>query len=284
MRRLEIQGKALINHHGMKPDCQTSGLGCQFRPFKVYNPLMTKPQLILLRHGESEWNRLNLFTGWTDVALTAAGEEEAKGAGRALLDAGIDFDCCFCSYLSRARRTLELIQAVLGRPSMPATHAWQLNERHYGKLQGLNKASAAQKYGSQTVRAWRRGFHSRPPALSPGDSQNPKLCPLYRGISPQLLPLTESLADAYKRVVPYYQAKIEPELEAGRQVLVVAHGNTIRALRRYLESLDDEATGELPIPTGIPCACNPKGEGQARQCAFLGDPAQIAARVERARA
>ena len=200
-----------------------------------------KHTLVLLRHGESEWNLENRFTGWTDVDLTEKGTEEAKAAGRLMKAEGYHFDVAYTSYLKRANHTLALALAEMGEANIPVVRSWKLNERHYGALQGLNKAETAKKYGEEQVHIWRRSFDVQPPALTPDDERNPAKQALYAQIDSKELPLTESLKDTIARVIPYYQAEIEPRMNAGETVLVAAHGNSLRAMAMYFDHLSEAA-------------------------------------------
>jgi 2,3-bisphosphoglycerate-dependent phosphoglycerate mutase len=194
-------------------------------------------KLVLLRHGESEWNRKNLFTGWTDVDLTETGVAEAQTAGMMLRKNELDFDICYTSYLKRAIHTLNIVLKELDRDWLPVIKAWQLNERHYGALQGLNKTEMAQKYGDAQVKIWRRSFDVRPPELSETDPRNPKLQPQYRNEGSEALPFAESLADTIARVIPYFNNVIKPEMIQKKRVVIVAHGNSLRAMVKYFERL-----------------------------------------------
>ncbi len=210
--------------------------------------------LVLVRHGQSEWNRLDLFTGWTDVDLTDEGRRQAAHAGRALADAGFDFDLCFTSYLKRSIHTLEIILDQMDRSWLPVMRSWRLNERHYGALQGLNKAQTAERYGTEQVMAWRRGFDVRPPLLSPGDERDPHLQAAYRDVAPDEIPMGESLQDTARRAWPYFESVIAPQVLAGKRVLVIAHSNILRVLISRLEGLDREQTARMEIPTACPVA------------------------------
>lgn len=210
------------------------------------------PRLVLLRHGESEWNRQNRFTGWVDVDLTEKGIGEARRAGRLLKDAGFAFDLAFTSYLKRAILTLDLALEQMDRLWIPVEKSWRLNERHYGALQGLDKAETARKYGDDQVFAWRRSFDVPPPALTPDDPRTAVGDPRYAALDPRDVPLTESLKDTIARVLPYWNGAIAPELRAGREVLVAAHGNSLRALVKHLDRMSDEAIPSFEIPTGRP--------------------------------
>lgn len=209
-------------------------------------------KLVLIRHGESEWNRQNLFTGWTDVDLSDKGREEARQAGDVLKAAGYDFDICYTSYLKRAIHTLNGVLQQLDREWLPVIKTWKLNERHYGALQGLNKAETAAKYGDDQVKIWRRSFDVCPPALDPTDERCPCGHAQYREVDPAQLPLTESLKDTIARAVPYFEQEIKPQIEQGRRVIIAAHGNSLRALVKYFENLTPEQILEVNIPTGIP--------------------------------
>jgi len=211
-------------------------------------------KLVLIRHGESAWNKENRFTGWTDVDLAETGIAEAKHAGELLRDQGYTFDVAYTSVLKRAIRTLHIIQYALDLLWIPTTHSWRLNERHYGALQGLNKAETAAQYGDEQVHQWRRSYGVRPPALESSDPRFPGNDPRYASLTPAELPLTECLADTVARVVPYWQSTILPELQAGRRVIVAAHGNSLRGLIKYLDNMDDQAIVKLEIPTGVPLA------------------------------
>ena len=208
-------------------------------------------QLVLIRHGESEWNRLNLFTGWTDVDLTDTGRAEAAAGGRALREAGFEFDVCYTSRLKRAIHTLDIVLGELDREWLPVTKSWKLNERHYGALQGLNKADAAAEHGDEQVLIWRRSFDVQPPALAPGDERDPHAQQMYRDVAPDQLPLTECLKDCIARAWPYFEDEIRPQMLAGRRVLVVAHGNSLRSLVMKLEGLTPEQVLKVNIPTGV---------------------------------
>jgi len=210
-------------------------------------------KLVLIRHGESEWNKLNLFTGWTDVDLSEKGKEEAKQAGLILKEKGYDFDLCYTSVLKRAINTLNYTLEGLDREWLPVIKSWKLNERHYGALQGLNKAETAAKYGEEQVKIWRRSFGVQPPLLDPHDPRCPSLQIPYRDVvDKSVLPRAESLKDTIARAVPYFESEILPQMKQGKRVLIVAHGNSIRALVKYFENLDEKAIIDVNIPTGIP--------------------------------
>ena len=237
-------------------------------------------KLVLLRHGESEWNRLNLFTGWTDVDLTDTGRAEAAQAGAALREAGYDFDVCFTSYLKRAIHTLNLALEAMDREWLPVYKSWKLNERHYGALQWLNKSQTAAKYGEEQVKIWRRSFDDAPPALDTADERSPRRSAQYRGEAPEALPLAESLKDAIARVVPYYEQVVRPELEKRQRVLIVAHGNSLRALVKYFEHLSDTQIVDVNLPTGVPLVYELGADGLAEHKFFLGDPEAVRAKME----
>jgi 2,3-bisphosphoglycerate-dependent phosphoglycerate mutase len=209
-------------------------------------------QLILLRHGESLWNKENRFTGWTDVDLSDRGREEAHGAAVALNDHGISVDIAFTSVLKRAIRTLWIVLDDLDRMWIPVKRDWRLNERHYGALQGLDKAEAAERFGKDRVQDWRRGYSTRPPSLDVNDARHPRFDPRYNGLPMASLPLTESLEDTGTRLLTLWHESIVPVLQAGQTVLIAAHGNSLRALVKYLDDISDRAVVELNIPTGVP--------------------------------
>ncbi len=209
-------------------------------------------KLVLLRHGESLWNRENRFTGWTDVGLSESGAREAHDAGKALRDAGYTFDVAFSSVLQRAIRTLWAVQESMDLLWIQVIKDWRLNERHYGSLQGLNKTEIAEFYGEEQVHLWRRGFAVRPPALNLTDPRHPRFDARYRKLSPDRLPTTESLQDTLFRVQESWDGLILPEMQRGNRVLITAHGNSLRALVKHLEGLSDEVVMQLNIPTGVP--------------------------------
>ena len=236
-------------------------------------------KLVLIRHGESEWNKLNLFTGWTDVELSEKGVEEAKAGGRTLKEAGFDFDLCYTSYLKRAIHTLNFVLSEMDREWLPVTKTWKLNERHYGALQGLNKAETAEKYGEEKVKIWRRSFDVQPPALDPTDDRNPALQEAYRNENKDELPLAESLKDTIARAVPYYEQEILPQMKAGKRVIIAAHGNSLRALVKYFENLTDEEIIGVNIPTGVPLVYTFDDNGKFISKEYLGDQATIEAKM-----
>jgi 2,3-bisphosphoglycerate-dependent phosphoglycerate mutase len=228
--------------------------------------------LVLLRHGESTWNRENRFTGWTDVDLTDKGIAEAREAGRLLKQEGFAFDVSYTSVLVRAIRTWWLVLEELDQLWLPVTRDWRLNERHYGALQGLNKAETAAKHGDEQVRIWRRSYDIPPPALTAGDERHPARDPRYAGLSASALPLTESLKDTVARFLPLWHETIAPAVRGGRRVLIVAHGNSLRALVKYLDGVSDEAIVELNIPTGIPLVYELDEALAPIRSGYLGDP------------
>lgn len=225
--------------------------------------------LVLLRHAQSLWNLENRFSGWADMDLSAGGIAEAHRAGALLRARGCGFDRAFVSPLKRATRTLDIVLAELGQGELPVTVDWHLNERHYGALQGLNKAETAARYGAEQFQRWRRGYADRPPALDPNDPRHPRFDARYAGFAPELLPATESLADTERRVVPYWQQAIAPCLAAGERVLIVGHGNTFRALIRHLDQLSVEAVEKLEVPTGQPLVYEFGADRQPRRSYYL---------------
>jgi 2,3-bisphosphoglycerate-dependent phosphoglycerate mutase len=233
-------------------------------------------KLVLLRHGESDWNRENRFTGWTDVDLSAKGLEEAHAAGRALKAGGYRFDLAFTSVLKRAIRTLWIALEELDQMWLPVEKSWRLNERHYGDLQGLNKAETAAKYGEQQVLVWRRSYDTSPPALSKNDKRYEGQDPRYAGIP---VPAAECLKDTVARVVPYWEAAIAPAVRAGRKVLVAAHGNSLRALVKHLDGMSDEAIVKENIPTGVPLVYELDERLKPIRRQYLGDADEIAKRI-----
>jgi 2,3-bisphosphoglycerate-dependent phosphoglycerate mutase len=235
---------------------------------------MTK--LVLLRHGESQWNLENRFTGWTDVDLTDTGRREAKESGELLLREGFGFDIAYTSVLRRAIRTLWIALDALDLMWLPVVHSWRLNERHYGALQGLNKAETAAEYGEAQVLAWRRSYAVAPPALLPSDSRFSKMGddPRYKRLKPEDIPATESLSDTVARVVPFWNDSIAPAIRRGRRVLVAAHGNSLRALIKHLDRISDDAIIALNVPTGRPLVYELDDELQPIRHYYLGDAAE----------
>ena len=233
-------------------------------------------KLVLLRHGESEWNRLNLFTGWTDVPLSETGRREAAEAGKLLSAEGFDFDVCYTSYLKRAIDTLNIGLVEMDRQWLPVVKSWKLNERHYGALQGLNKAETAEKYGEEQVKVWRRSFDVPPPALPEGDSRDPRLAPAYRNVEAALLPQTESLAITIQRVWPYFTSEILPQIRQGQRVLIAAHGNSLRALIKEFDRLSDQEIVSVNIPTGVPLVYEFAPDLTVQSKKYLGNADEIA--------
>jgi 2,3-bisphosphoglycerate-dependent phosphoglycerate mutase len=209
-------------------------------------------RFVLLRHGQSQWNLENRFTGWTDVPLTEKGRREAHEAARSLSKAGFAFDTAFTSVLRRAADTLEIVLRELDQPELPTQHAWQLNERHYGCLQGLDKSETAERLGGPLVTYWRRSYSGKPPALELDDQRHPRFDHLYSEMDPNALPGGESLQETEERLLPFWRSDILPAILSGKKVLVVAHGNSLRALVRYLEDIPFDQVPELIIPTGVP--------------------------------
>ncbi len=209
-------------------------------------------KLVLVRHGESDWNKLNLFTGWTDVDLSQTGHREAIQAGTILKNEGYEFDVCYTSYLKRAIHTLNHILDEMDLCWLPVNKSWKLNERHYGALQGLNKAETAEKYGEEQVKIWRRSFDVLPPALNINDKRSAQKQAMYRNIDSALLPAGESLKTTIERVIPYFNETVKKDMQAGKRALIVAHGNSLRALVKYFDKLSNEAIMNINIPTGNP--------------------------------
>ena len=236
--------------------------------------------LVMIRHGESEWNKANLFTGWTDVELSENGWNEAHQGGRLLKEEGLSFDICYTSYLKRAIHTASAVLGELDEEWIPVVKDWRLNERHYGALQGLNKSETAAKYGAEQVRIWRRSFDIQPPALEPADERNPALQKMYRNVEKSLLPLAESLKDTIARVVPYYENVIKKDIEAGRNVLIAAHGNSLRALVKYLDEISDDDIVGINIPTGVPLVYELDDDLKAISHRYLGDAKELEAKIQ----
>jgi 2,3-bisphosphoglycerate-dependent phosphoglycerate mutase len=234
-------------------------------------------KLVLLRHGESQWNLENRFTGWTDVDLTDNGRAEARRAGELLRAEGFDFDMTFTSVLRRAIGTLWLVLDVMDRMWLPIENSWRLNERHYGALQGLNKAETARKYGDEQVLIWRRAYAIAPDPLPEGDERLSFGDPRYADVDPALLPRTECLKDTVARVVPYWESRIAPAIRAGKRVLVVAHGNSLRALVKHLDQIGDDEIVNLNIPTARPLVYELDDQLKPIRNYYLGDQAEIEA-------
>jgi 2,3-bisphosphoglycerate-dependent phosphoglycerate mutase len=237
-------------------------------------------RIVLLRHGESTWNLENRFTGWVDVDLTERGVEEAREAGKLMAAEGLDFDVVHTSVLLRAIKTADVALEEMGLHWLPVRRHWRLNERHYGALQGLNKREMAERHGEEQVHIWRRSYDVPPPPLDPDDERHPRHDRRYADLPPELLPSTECLKDVVERMLPYWYDAIVPDLKAGRRVLVVAHGNSLRALVKHLDRISDEDIPGLNIPTGIPLVYDldsdmrPLGPGR-----YLGDPDEVAAKA-----
>jgi 2,3-bisphosphoglycerate-dependent phosphoglycerate mutase len=237
-------------------------------------------KIVLLRHGESVWNRENRFTGWTDVGLSDHGREEARRAGRLLAAEGYVFDVAYTSVLKRAVKTLWIALEEMDLMWIPIHNSWRLNERHYGALQGLNKAETAAKFGEAQVLAWRRSYDVPPPALEPGDPRSPAGDPRYRELPTRDLPATECLKDTVERFLPYWYEVIAPAVKSGRRVVIAAHGNSLRALVKYLDAVTDEAIVKLNIPTAIPLVYELDDDLRPLRHYYLGDPAMIEAATQ----
>lgn len=236
-------------------------------------------KLVLIRHGESEWNKLNLFTGWTDVGLSEKRIIEANEAGFLLKENNFDFDVCYCSYLKRAINTLNIVLERMDRQWLPVIKTWKLNERHYGALQGLNKAETAEKYGEEQVKLWRRSFDVPPPALDKDDKRCPHNQAPYRNVDKSELPYNESLKDTIERVIPYYEEVIKKDMLDGKRVLITAHGNSLRALVKYLDNLTDEEIISVNIPTGIPLVYEFDDNFKVTNKYYLGNQDEINAKI-----
>lgn len=238
------------------------------------------PTLVLLRHGESQWNLENRFTGWVDVDLSPRGMDEAQAAGRTLKAEGIVFDVAYTSMLKRAIRTLWLTLEGMDQMWIPIHHSWRLNERHYGALQGLNKAEMAAKYGDDQVHIWRRSYDIRPPALDPSDPMFPGNDPRYRSLPRQDLPLTECLKDTVGRFLPYWNSDIVPAIRSGKRVVIAAHGNSLRALVKHLDGVSDAEITGLNIPTGIPLVYELDDALKPKSSRYLGNQEMINAKMQ----
>ncbi len=232
-------------------------------------------KLVLLRHGESEWNKANLFTGWTDVDLTDKGRSEAKSAGVLLQQDGYTFDIAFTSVLKRAIRTLWMVMDEMDLMWIPVIRDWRLNERHYGALQGLNKAETAEKYGAEQVKIWRRSYNIRPPALEENDPRYPGHDPRYASLSAEELPAAECLKDTVDRFLPMWHEVIAPTIKAGKKVIITAHGNSLRALIKFLDNVSEEDIIPLNIPTGVPLVYELDEDLNPIKHYYLGDPEEI---------
>ncbi len=237
-------------------------------------------KLVLVRHGESEWNKLNLFTGWTDVDLSEKGHEEAKAAGKLLKAEGYDFDVAYTSYLKRAIHTLNHILDEMDRAWLPVYKTWKLNERHYGDLQGKNKSEAAEKFGEDQVKIWRRSFDVKPPVLPDEDERSAKKQAMYRDVDAAFLPQNESLETTIERVVPFYLETIKADMKAGKRVIIAAHGNSLRALVKYLDNLSNEEILGVNIPTGTPLVYEFDDNFKVIKHYYLGDQEALKAKME----
>jgi 2,3-bisphosphoglycerate-dependent phosphoglycerate mutase len=233
-------------------------------------------KLVLVRHGQSTWNLENRFTGWTDVGLTDLGVQEAHEAGKLLVEGGYVFDVAYTSVLRRAIQTLWIVLQEMNLEWIPVTNAWQLNERHYGALQGLNKAETAQKFGEAQVKIWRRSYDVPPPALELDDERHPRFDPRYALLTPEQLPATESLKITLERVLPYWHSTLSPMIKSGKRVVVGAHGNSIRALVKYLDNISEADITELNIPTGLPLVYELNDDLKPIKSYYLGDPEEAA--------
>jgi len=232
-------------------------------------------RLVLIRHGESTWNKENRFTGWTDVELSERGIREAIEAGKVLKQEGFDFKIAYTSYLTRAIRTLWLVLEQMDLLWIPVNKTWRLNEKHYGALQGLNKSEMAEKYGDQQVLVWRRSYDIRPPALEDNDPRHPRFDHRYRDLSANDIPATEALKDTVERIVPYWKDHMEPDLRKHKEIVVSAHGNSLRGVVKHLKNISDEDIVGLNLPTGIPYVFEFDEEMKLQKDYFLGDPEVI---------
>ena len=240
-------------------------------------------RLVLVRHGQSTWNLENLFTGWKDVDLTELGRREAEDAGKLLMAEGFAFDVAFTSVLKRAIRTLWIVLDTMDLMWIPVERSWRLNERHYGALQGLDKAQTVERHGAEQVKIWRRSYDIPPPPLPLDDERHPRFDRRYAGLAPAEIPSAESLKDTLARVLPFWEQRIAPELRVGRDVLVVAHGNSLRALVKMLDGMSESDIVEFNIPTGVPIVYDLDPQLRSRGRRFLGDPAAVAAAAEAVR-
>ena len=237
-------------------------------------------KLVLVRHGESEWNKKNLFTGWMDVDLSEKGHEEAAAAGQLLKAEGFDFDLCYTSYLKRAIHTLNHMLDEMDRAWLPVVKSWKLNERHYGDLQGKNKSEAAEKFGEDQVKIWRRSFDVKPPVLADDDERSAKKQPMYRDVDESFLPQNESLETTIARVIPYYLEEIKPQMKAGKRIVIAAHGNSLRALVMYLDKMSKEEVLGLNIPTATPLVYEFDDNLNPVKHYYLGDQEALKAKME----
>ncbi len=236
-------------------------------------------KIVLLRHGESTWNKDNRFTGWTDVDLSDTGKREAEEAGKVLRENGYRFDLAYTSVLKRAIRTLWYVLDGMDLMWIPVVRCWRLNERHYGALQGLNKSEMAAKFGEEQVLVWRRSYDIQPPALEPADERFPGHDPRYRSLTPEQLPRTECLKDTVARVLPYWHETIAPSITSGKQVLIAAHGNSLRALIKYLDNISETDIVGLNVPTGLPLVYELDSGLRPIKHYYIGDPAKVEAAI-----
>jgi len=239
-----------------------------------------KYSLVIIRHGESEWNKLNLFTGWRDVKLTERGMDEGRSAGRLLREDGFTFDVAFTSLLRRGIHTLWLVLEQMDLMWIPEHKDWRLNERHYGKLTGLDKLESVKKFGAEQVQQWRRSYDVRPPLVDSDSPDYPTHDPRYQGLSTDEVPRGESLKDVMQRVLPYWESAVVPELRAGKKVIIAAHGNSLRALVKHLEGLSEDEIVKVNIPTGIPKVYELDDRCKAVSQHFHGDPDEVEARIQ----
>jgi 2,3-bisphosphoglycerate-dependent phosphoglycerate mutase len=237
-------------------------------------------KLVLVRHGESEWNKENRFTGWKDVDLSPKGREEAQEAGRVLKAEGFTFDAAHTSVLKRAIRTLWITLDEMDLMWIPVRKAWELNERHYGALQGLNKSETAEKFGEDQVKIWRRAYAIPPPALETSDERWPGKDPHYALLEPAKIPVTECLKDTVARVIPYWDNEIAPQLRAGQRLIIAAHGNSLRAMVKFLDNVSDDAIVEMNIPTGMPLVYELDDTLKSLKSYYLGNPEKVKAAME----
>lgn len=238
-------------------------------------------KLVLIRHGESEWNKENRFTGWQDVDLSEKGRAEAQEAGRALLKQGLTFDLTYTSVLKRAIRTHWLALEAMDALWLPVSRSWRLNERHYGDLQGLNKAETAARHGEEQVKIWRRSYDTPPPAMAIDDPRHPTHDLRYKGVAANEIPAGESLKDTVARFLPLWKNEIEPQLKSGKTILIVAHGNSLRALIQYLENMTPDQIMEVNVPTGIPLMYELDSSLKVLKKEYIGDPQVVAAAIEK---
>ncbi|MDH3492823.1 MAG: 2,3-diphosphoglycerate-dependent phosphoglycerate mutase [Acidobacteriota bacterium] len=232
-------------------------------------------KLVLVRHGQSEWNKTHRFTGWTDVDLTEQGREEARNSGKLLKEQGFMFDIAYTSVLKRAIRTLDIMLDEMDLMWLPVRKSWRLNERHYGDLQGLNKKEMAAKVGEEQVHIWRRSYDVRPPALKPDDPRNMQSDPRYANFDGVEFPLTECLKDTVERFMPYWEKELAPDIRRGKRLIIAAHGNSLRALVKYLDGISDEEITGLNIPTGVPLVYELDDDLKPLKSYYLGDPEEI---------